>query len=884
MSDHKKPLSDRIYRALLRVLPFDFRSEFGSEMELVFHEQRLEIQQERGLSALAKMWWATITDIFRMAPREHFSVLWQDLRYALRIMRKNPGFTLSAALILAIGIGANSAIFSVVNSVLLKPLPYTEGDNLVVIRNAEMKLGVNDALFSVPEMRDFRERNSTLKDLAEYHTMTFTLLGGKEARSVRTGVVSPHYFDLFGVHPLLGRTFTDADDKPGADAVLMLSYEFWKDAEGGSPNIVGKRYRMNDRVHTVIGILPPIPQYPYENDVYMPTSSCPFRSRQTTIDNRQIRMLNVFGRLNPGESLEHCKTDLATVSTHLSKDFPESYPQTAGFVALPSLLRTDLTQEARPLIFVLLGAAAFVLLIACANVANLVLSRMARRKQELMIRTALGAGNGRLLRQLLTESLLLALIASALGLLLASGSLQLLKDFIGQITPRAREIAIDQRVLGFAILCACATTILCGSISALYSRNDLSAGLKEGGHTGFERGSNMIRKTLIVAQVAFSFVLLIGSGLMINSFIRLIHVFPGFVPQNVFALRVHLNNAKYQDNKVTGLFEKQVLQKLESLPGVMSAAAASSFPLDPVNVLFAGVAPARFQVEGDPRPDSELPPINTIRSASPSYFKTLGIPLISGRAFRDSDDPEAAPVALINQALAVKLWGKRDPLGSRITFDSGKTWITVVGVMGDVKEFGLNQDTPYQVYFPMAQSGNLGSLLIRVAGNPMMIAEQVRRAVHAVDPEVPISYMKTMEQVRSDSVSSPRTLTRMFAMFGVMALIIAAGGIASMLALWVRQRMREIGIRMALGASPTHILRSVLRQGMMLVAAGLALGFVVALAFSRLIGTVLYRVNPYDAATYVLVSALLLLAAGLACYPAARRAASVDPQFALRWD
>lgn len=880
----RKSLSDRIFSALLRILPFDFRSEYGTEMELTFQDHRAEMQEEGGAVALARMWWNTISDIFLMAPREHLTVLSQDLRYALRMMKKNFGFTLSAVLILALGIGANSAIFSVLNSVLLKPLPYAEGDGLVVIRHPQVKLGVGDSLFSVPELRDLRERTKSLTDLVEYHTMTFTLLGGSEARSVRTGVVSPQYFHLFGVKPLLGRTFVAADDAPGAEAVLVLSYEFWKQAEGGDPHIVGRHYRMNDRTHTVIGVLPPIPQYPYENDIYMPTSSCPFRSRQTTIDNRQTRLVNLFGRLKQNVTQAQCANDLAGVSTHLAADYPDAYPKTSGFTVIPTLLRGDLTKQARPMIYVLLSAAGFVLLIACANVANLVLSRMARRKQELMIRAAMGAGSGRLLRQLLTESFLLAIAASVLGLLLASGSLELLKEFIAEVTPRAREIAMDHRVLAFAMLCAGAVTVFCGSISALSSRHDLASGMKEGGYSGTERGGNLIRRVLIVAQVAFSFVLLIGAGLMINSFARLLRVYPGFESENIIAARIDLNNFKYTDTNTAVNFGRRVLEQLQSQPGVVSAAIGSSFPLDPVNLLFTGQPPARFQVEGDFRPDSELPPVSFARSVTVDYFKTLGIPVVSGRAFRESDDSRAASVMLVNQALAVKRWGKRDPVGSRITFDNGATWSNVVGVVGNVKESGLNGEIPYQIYQPIEQTGNVGSIIVRTTGDPQMMEELVRKAVNQADPEVPISFSKTLEEVRTDSVSSQRTLMRLFAMFGVLALLIAVGGISSMLALWVRQRMREIGIRMALGASPRVILRNVMRQGMILVAAGLALGLMLALGLSGFIATLLYQVHPYDQMTYLLVCVILMLAAAVACYPSARRASAVDPLLALRWE
>src|SRR3954454_19287386 len=450
---------DRVYAGLLRLLPFDFRAEFGSEMEEVFREQRADTGRQRGAAALFKMWGTTFADICRMAPREHLSVLVQDTRYALRMMRRNLAYTVAAVVILGLGIGVNTSIFSAVYSVLLKPLPYAQGDDLVVLRQPAAKLGSDNLFFSVSEIRDFREQSRSLSGVVEYHGMTFTLLGGSEARRVRTGVVSPAFFDFFGVKPLLGRTFVEDDDKPGAEAILVLSYEFWRKIEGGDPKIVGRVYRMNNRPHTVIGVLPPIPQYPNENDVYMPTSACPTRSSPRVIASRTFRMMSVFGRLKPGTPVEMCRRDLAGVAQHVKQDNAAAYPDTMGYTASASLLRDDLTKQARPMLFALLGAAAFVLLIACANVANLMLARMARREQELVIRTAVGAGGGRLLRQLLTESLLMAALAAAVGVAFAMLTGKLLAEVSGQFTPRAREIAIDGWVLGFAALCATATTV-----------------------------------------------------------------------------------------------------------------------------------------------------------------------------------------------------------------------------------------------------------------------------------------------------------------------------------------------------------------------------------------------------------------------------------------
>lgn len=874
--------ADRLYRSILRLLPSDFRNEFADDMEETFRQQRAHARRDRGSFALLRMWGATILDIVRMAPREHFSVLSHDTRYALRMMRTNPGYTLSAVVILGLGIGANTSIFSVVESVLLKPLPYLKGDQLVVLRQQETKRGADDMRFSVREIDDYRRQNRTLSDIAEYHSMTFTLWGRNEAYRVRTGVVSADFFDMFGVKPLLGRTFRADDDKPGAPAVLVLSHEFWRMNEGGDPAIVGKTFQMNDRVHTVVGVLPPIPQYPNENDVYMPVSACPFRSSARTISNRDARMMSVFGRLKPGTNLEQCHADLSTIAGRLEHDYPESYPKNAGYGIASAALRNELTRRARPMLLLLLGAAVFVLLIACANVANLMLARMAQRERELVIRTAVGAGAGRLLRQLLTESLILALMAAGIGVAFAAGSLRLLTQFAGELTPRAREIGMDVWVLLFAVLCAAAATMAFGSMSALYARADLASGLKEGGtQVASQSRRNLLRGALIAAQVAFSYMLLIGAGLMVRSFIQLQRVDPGFVPQKVLAVSFDLDWSRYTRTEQTRSVARRLLASVQSQAGVSAAAVASSFPLDP-DIFGMNGMNQRFRIEGAAQSDAEAQPVAAIRTATPGYFQTLGIPLVSGRVFRESDNEDALPVAVISRSLARKRWGAQDPVGRRITFDGGKRWITVVGVAGDVKEFGLAREAPEQFYTPLAQTGMPGSVLARTAGDPATLANQVRRAIHDIDPQISITMVKTLEEARSDSVSSPRTTARLFGLFAALALVIAVTGIGSMLALSVRQRVRELGIRMALGATHWDIIRIVIRQGMLLVAAGLAIGLAGAVALTGALKALLFEITPTDLPTYVAVSALLSGAALLAAFVPARRAARIDPQNALR--
>ncbi len=770
--ESRKTLGDRLYRALLRLFPFDFRSEFESEMEQTFREQRQHRKDTLGLLAL---WWETIAGIFTTAPAEHLSMLGQDSRYALRMMRKNLGYTVVAILTLALGIGVNTAIVSVINAVLLKPLPYTQGDQLVMLHKRAEKAGLNVG-YAVPEINDYRRQSGSLSEVVEYHGMSFTLFSKDEATRVRSGVVSDGFFRVFGVKPILGRDFTAADDQPGAPAVLLLSYEYWKKHQGGDPNIVGKTFEMNDRVHTVIGVLPPVPQYPNENDVYMPTSACPFRSSPRTIADRKGGLVSLFGRLKPGVSVEHCKADLALIQSRLARQYPEAYPKEVGFTSTSVSLREELTHTAAPMLLVLLGAAGCVLLIACANVANLTLARMSGRERELTVRSALGAGKGRLLRQLFTESLMMGLLAAGLGVLFASQTLRLLVDFTARLTPRAREIHVDLSMLLFALGAAFLTSIVSGSVSALYSRGDLSGGLKDGtmhATTGRRRGR--ARDVLVVCQVAFSFLLLIGAGLMLRSFSKLRNVDPGFVPQRVLAMSLNFNWVKYmsQPEKRRQVAER-MLEKIRFQPGVLYAAFSSSYPLDPDNEM--GWT-RKMTVEGHSVPEGERLPVASIRVIGPDYFKALGIPLVSGRTFQESDNEKAPAVAVVNRTLARHFWNGQDAVGKRISMDGGEHWHTVLGVVGDVKEFGLNKDVGDELYLAQLQEPMIGSLVVRTSQEGMTLANTLRRIILKEDPQTAIPNVETLEQARLDSMASPRVMTDLLGIFAALALAIAAFGI-----------------------------------------------------------------------------------------------------------
>ncbi len=879
MSDTTTRRTTRLYRMLLRLLPAEFRGDFGPEMEQVFAEQRAEAARLGDKMSAWRLWWETVKGIFTTAPREHLSMLRLDSSFALRMMRKNLGFTVAAVIVLGLGIGANTAIFSVVNAVLLKPLPYEHGERLLLLRQGTSRSGQMGRTVSVPELMDYRRQNRSLDGLVEYHNMQFILLGRSEPEHVETGVVSWNFFDVFGIKPLAGRMFEPDDEKQGAPPVLLLSYEYWLRSFGGDPTVVGKTFRMNDKAHTVIGVLPPFPQYPEENDVYMPSSACPFRSAPQLIANRQGRMVRMFGRMKPGVKPAQAEADLSTVAASMQREFPKDYPEDSTLKIETTPLKVELTRDARPTMLLLLGAAGFVLLIACANVANLNLARMVRRERELGIRTAMGAGRVRLFRQLLTESFLLALGGGALGLLLASGGVHLLVAYVARFTPRANEVHIDSAVLLFTLGVALFISVLTGTAPALARRESLVTTLKEGGNQatlGAARGK--MRSALIVAQVAVSFLLLIGAGLTVRSLINLQQVDAGFRPENVLTVQISLDFTKDMSNRSMLGFSDALLEKIQAMPQVTSAAMSAEFPLDK-----SPASNNQYLIEGQQGDAMDAKPTAEFNVVSPGYFRTLGVPLINGRTFDGRDRQDKPLVAIVNQSLAQHRWHGQDPLGRRISFDDGKTWTQIVGIAGDVRERGLDQPPSDLIYLPYAQYPQMSpSLLARTQGDPMNIARAAVQHLYEVDPNQPAGRIRSLEQLRADSIAAPRLTANLLGLFALLALAIAAAGIGGVMALSVSQRTHEIGVRMAIGARPAEIVRMILRQGMGLAIVGVILGVLGAFTLTHAVKTLLFGVTPTDPVTFVGVAAVLSAAAFAACYIPARRAAQVDPLHALR--
>ena len=807
----------------------------------------------------------------------------RDARYGLRALVRSPGYSLAVVLTLGLGIGANTAIFSLVNGVLLRPLPYAGGNELVVARQQALRAGSANIPFSVKEILDYRAQLGTLDGFVEYHGMSFTLLNRGEPDRVLTGVVSANFFDVLGVQPLHGRTFRDDDDDLGAEAVLVLSYPYWRQRFGGDPDIVGEVFEMNDRPHTVVGVLPPIPQYPRENDVYMPTSACPFRARgeaRMDEDRTAFRGMTAFGRLGPGVTVDGFGAELATVAGRLQRDHPDTYPADSGYTAVTMPLADELTREARPTLLILLATTALVLLIACANVANLTLARMSRRERELALRSALGAGRARLLRQLLTESTLLAAAAGAFGLLVAWLTLDLLVAFATLFTTRTTEVAVDGWVLVFTFGLSLLTGLAFGAAPAVGRRREPGLALKEAGAQATDtRARRRFRGVLTASQVAAAFMLLVAAGLLLTSLYRLQQVNAGFDAERVLTAEVFPNWSKYTTPESRHRLFGDVLQRLRDRPGLISAAVASGFPM----ASEVGQQ-QRFAIEGRTYEDPDLRPALETRVISPDYFPTVGVPLLAGRRFTRLDDAETTPVGVVSRSLAERHWrAGESPLDRRVTLDGGETWITIVGVVGDVREHGLERETPDQLYRPFRQVARSPThVLVRARADPLALSGHVRDAVHAVDPEQPVDNFRTLEQTSAGLTATRRLSVVLLGLFAALALVIAVTGIAAVIATSVSQRTREFGLRLALGAGRPSILAMVLRQGLALVLAGLAVGGIGAFALSRSLASFLFDTEPTDVGVLAAVSLVFVVTGLGACYLPARRAMAVDPLVALR--
>ena len=820
------------------------------------------------------------------------NTLWDDLKYGWRMLRRNPGFATVAILTLALGIGANAAIFSVVNTVLLRPMAFSDPSRIVFIWETYANRNISRGGAAPPEFLEWRTMNHSFEEITAGRPGFLTLTGHGEPEQMWGMKVSSNFFHMFGVTPVLGRDFLPDEEQPGHDQEVLLSYRIWQRRYGGDKNLVGQSITIDDKPYTVVGVLPRSFSFLGTNrdfDVLTPLAFAP-----ADMDRENNHSLFALGRLKRGVSVAQTQADMETIFDQQKKAFPnvnqKDFPRVVQFQA-------DRTEPVRPALLVLLAAVGLVLLIACANVANLMLARAASREREIAVRATLGAGRRRILRQLLTESALLALVGGAFGILVAYGGVDLLRamlpppGFSGEI-PRSSLIGIDGTVLGFTLLVSLAAGIMFGLAPAIQvSRSELSESLKEGsrGSTGGRR-SALIRSALVVSEMALSVMLLAGAGLLLRSFVRLMSEDLGFHTEQRIAMQVWLPEQRYTSNQAILNFYDEVLAKLRALPGVKDASAINFLPLS------GWLDYNDFDIAGRPTPRSGEQYTSQYRIVDPNYIHTMGLTLEVGRDFSSADGPDSPGVAIINESLARRYWPNENPVGKQIQphFTATRTawqpqpkndWVTIIGVVRNVRDWEWNESTPAQFYVSYQQyPSHIMRLVVRTDGDPASITSAVRHVVASVDPNQPITEVHTMDQLLGSAVSQRRLSMLLLGVFGTIATLLAVIGIYGVMAYGVSQRSHEIGIRMALGARPLDVLRMVVGNGMQLAGLGMAIGLFGSIFAARLLRTQLYGVRPWDPVTFVGVVAVLASVALVASYFPARRATRVDPLAALRYE
>ena len=819
----------------------------------------------------------------------------QDLRFGIRMLRKNPGFTVVAVITLALGIGANTAIFSVVHAVLLRPLPFPHPEQIVLVRDDLRGRQLENIGLSVDELKDFQERSGVFEQISAVWPVDANLTGSDRPERIELLAVSPNYFSLLGADAQLGRVFGPEDKANGFAEGVVVSDGLWRRLFAADPHVLGRKVYADSDLYTIIGVMPPGFRHPGQtlrNEVEMWASAGFSANPFPSPPNRAQRMLpGAIGRLKPGLSVQQAQAKIDALVANLRAEFPKEYPSDSGWLVRLLPAHQTLVGNVQTTLLVLLAAVGLVLLIGCVNIANLLLARASGRQREMAIRLALGAGRHRLIMQLLTESLVLALLGGGVGLLIVASVKDVLLRLVPTDIPRLNEVGINFSVLVFVFGVSTLTGLLFGLVPALQaSRPDVVGKLKDGSQgAGFGVHHQRFRSALVIVEFALSLVLMIGAGLLLRSFARLLDVKPGFDPHNVLMARIWLpvpNNPDldpYRPPEKRAAFVREVLRRTSVLPGVNSAAVSwgNAVPLiGPHNT-------GTFTIENTPAADTNLPRAQ-VSGVSPDYFHVLRTPLVRGRVFASSDDEQAPRVALIDEALAQRFFAGSDPLGRRIKQGpsaSKALWLTIVGVVGNIKSDGFDQPDQPHLYLPILQSpGYAMAVFLRTEISPSSLKQPLRQQVQAVDPNLPVFGEQAMDDLVSTSLAQRRFAMQVIGLFGVLALLLAGLGIYGVMAYSVSQRTREIGIRLALGASRGEILRWVLRQGINLTLVGVAVGVIGALAATRLLRSLLFGIAPTDLITYAGLALLLALVALLACYIPARRATKVDPLVALRYE
>jgi predicted permease len=813
--------------------------------------------------------------------------LWQDLRYGMRMLIKSPGFMFVAVVTLALGIGANTTVFSIVNALLLRPLPYRDPNRIVTVWEENLSLARNTAEkvgwlpyrsgrfhVSGPAFLDWKTQIRAFEQVAAWDLSgrRFVITGSGDPQEIRGVPVSAGLFSLLGVQAAVGRTFTEEEDRPGASRVVLLGYSLWQQRYGADEGILGKEITLSGKSFTVVGVMPPGFRLP-EADLWTPLAV----GTNSWDLERSSKNYMVIARLAPGASQESALAELRTYAAGIENENPSS---NQGWSAAVIPLREHLVGNVRKAVLILLGAVCFVLLIACVNVANLMLVRAAGRRKELAIRAALGASRLRIIRQLLAESVLVWLLGGILGLLLALWGMDLIAALIPQsILPRG-EISLDARILGFTALASLVTAVLFGLIPALpSSKPNLNVSLKEGGGKGGSSSSTRkLSSILVVTEVALALVLLIGAGLLTNTFLRLWNAALGFSPERLLTVRISLPAYKYSDPSARAVFFQRLLDGVSEMPEVIDAGAAYPLP-------FSGEQQAvGFKIEGSPADGLSA----NYRAVSPGYFRTMGIPLQRGRWFSERDIQGAPDVMVINETMARQFWPHEDPIGKRLTIlnSVGRPPTEVVGVAGDVRHAGVDREPGPEMYVPFFQTPRYSTMFVvlRTRSDPLSVVAAMRGQVQALDKDQPLEDIRTMQQLLSNSVATQRFYMLLAGSFGILSLVMAAVGVYGVISYSASQRVHEIGIRLALGAQRRDILKLVVGQGMVLAVTGVAIGLAAALALTRVISSQLFGVSATDPATFALISLMLLGVALGACFVPARRATKVDPMVALRYE